>query len=867
MSWGFVQEQHAAQGSGTSLSKTLTVTAGNRLIVWVYTYGSGITLSKVSDSLGNSGTVAGQYDQALVQADPFNGHLYLMTVPLTVGGSCTVTATASGSAAFLSMDILEYSGVSTSTGATAGGSVVDVVASSNGTLAAAGMSSGTTAATAGAGELAVAGFGDTNTASSNTVASPGGSWTQRMNTTAGSGGDIPLVVNDETPGSGATVSISLTCNADDSGNGFAAAVAVFKLASSSPQTLSPAAPAMTLAPAAMSWVANSLELVPATTLGAVRGATGHSAQGRLFFAEGTGRWWFVTYVGKAESGTFSSGSTSQGTDTSKSWTPGQWLGYACIVVAGTGAGQAFTIGSNTSDSLPVVDNGATGSWLHTPLDSTSQYEIIENRVRGYATSSSDLSTASWSEATGSPSPTDGDGHSLGEGLNLAGGSNNPGGFGEFPCDGRLLAAAYGNVGGLDVVHLLMQQDSHYIHLTLRARITGPTTIAWDAKLPTTGNLWNDTAPGIEDAPEFPQALSIAYHPTTGLWWWLNEENFTGISGYAASVAETGAANLDPVWAGNNGALKPTGFDSTLTGSGAPWNSAVIPLASGYVLGVYCNGTEASSTPGAGNTHQTGLRYAESASAAQWPTAAAAGAAVPHLSTGSNSPNDWAICKVSDTDIHVVRREGPTAFDHVRYAGHGGPWVVGQTIPTSGLTGHLAGSGLALVSDGTNTWLFLIDTNPDNSIRWIKWNGTSWDSSWSTLAAVGAEPKTGVIAAINGDGSQIGVAWSTNSGAPYAVNYAALSLAAAPQILAPQAVGLTLSTAAPAWSSSATLGPAPASALLMTHGPRWKVTGTTAYVWVYVDGTVELNGSGGDHEWVDGVSGQGSGSVWVDGHGQ
>ena len=600
---------------------------------------------------------------------------------------------------------------------------------------------------------------------------------------------------------------------------------------------------------------------------AVRGATGHSAQNRLLFAKNTGRWWFLTYVGRADSGTASSGSAAALNDTTKSWTPGQWLGYACIITAGTGAGQAFTIGNNTSSSLPVVDNGATGSWLHTALDATSQYEIIENRVRGYATSASDLATASWSEAGGSPSPTDGDGHSLGEGLNLAGGSNNPGGFGEFPCDGRLLAAAYGNVGGLDVVHLLMQQDSHYIHATERARITGPTTIAWDAKLATTGNLWNDTAPGIEDAPEFPQALSIVYHPGTGKWWWLNEENFTGISGYASGVADTGAANQDPAWVGNNGALKPTGFDSTLTSTGAPWNSAVVPLSSGFVLGVYTDGKETSSTPSAGNTHQTGLRFVESASSSQWPTASAAGAAVPNLSTASNSPNDWAICRVSDTDIHVVRRNGPTTLEHIRYSGHGGSWGSVVTLPTTGLAGHLAGSGLALVSDGTNTWLFAIDTNPVNSIRWIQWNGTSWANSWSTLAAVGAEPKTGVIAAINGDGSQVGVAWSTNSGAPYAVNYAALATTtASSQILAPQAAGLTLSTAAPAWSSSATLGPAPASAVLAVHGPRWKATGTTAYVWVYVDGTAELNGSGGDHEWVDGGAKPSSGTLWVDGKG-
>lgn len=230
--WGFVQAKSGNQGAGSSLALATTsnVTVGNRLIVLVYTYGSGITLSQVADSQGNGGTVSGKFDQALVKADPFNGHLYCMTAPITSGGADTVTATASGSASFLSMWIGEYSGLSTATGAAAGGSVVDVTASNNGTLAAAGMSSGTTGATTAAGQLAIAGFGDTNTGGTNLATSPGGSWTERMNNTSGSGGNIPMVVNDETPGSGATVSISLTCAADDGGNGFAVGVVVFKLA-------------------------------------------------------------------------------------------------------------------------------------------------------------------------------------------------------------------------------------------------------------------------------------------------------------------------------------------------------------------------------------------------------------------------------------------------------------------------------------------------------------------------------------------------------------------------------------------------------------------------------------------------------------
>lgn len=229
MAWGFVQSNHAAQGAGGNLGLTLgtNIVSGHRLIVVVYTYGSGITLNKVSDNLGNQGAVAGQYDQAVVQPDPFNGHIYIMTVPITAAGACTLTATASASASFLSMWAGEYSGLSTSVGSAAW----DVTASNNGTFALS-MTSGTTASTAAANELAVAGIGWTDAAGSDRVTS-GTGWTERFNA-SGVNGAIPLVVDDQSPSNGATVADAFGGNQNDAGNGYAAAVAVFKLAGAGP---------------------------------------------------------------------------------------------------------------------------------------------------------------------------------------------------------------------------------------------------------------------------------------------------------------------------------------------------------------------------------------------------------------------------------------------------------------------------------------------------------------------------------------------------------------------------------------------------------------------------------------------------------
>src|ERR1041385_1275971 len=235
---GWVQGKGTAQGAGSTLDLTLDagIVVGNRLVVEVYVYGAGITLTKVSDSLGNQGATAGKYDQVVVQPDPFNGHLYVLTAPVTTGGTVTVTATASGSASFMSMRVDEADSLSTATGSAAW----DVTAGSNGTFATS-MPSGTTAPTAGAGELAVAVIGWTDTGSSDRVTT-GTGWTTRYSTSGASGGFLPLVVDYQTPGSGAPVSDAFTGNTTDGGNGYATAVAVFLPAGGSgPQTLSPSA--------------------------------------------------------------------------------------------------------------------------------------------------------------------------------------------------------------------------------------------------------------------------------------------------------------------------------------------------------------------------------------------------------------------------------------------------------------------------------------------------------------------------------------------------------------------------------------------------------------------------------------------------
>lgn len=519
-------------------------------------------------------------------------------------------------------------------------------------------------------------------------------------------------------------------------------------------------------------------LVSSATLDNVPGASGTSQGGHLVFAVNSNRWWFFTWAGKLDSGTASSGSTSQLTDNTKSWTTNQFLGRTCIITGGTGSGQSFIIGSNTATSLPVIDDASAGT-LGTALNNTSQYEIIESdKVHAYVSSGPDLASATWSEATGSPTPTiQTSSNNTGYGIDVPGGSNNVGGAGQYPTDGRMMQVGYANVSGTDVFLLQVQMDSHYFQITLRGRLTATTTIAWDGVISGTTNNWNDTATGMDCVPEFPQGASVGYS-STGRWWTMSDQNGRIACGYAANSADPGTANFNENWQSNQGASAPSSFD---TGAGDTCQSALIPLASGFMLAVYCAGNTASPA-GAGNATQTGLRFAESASATQWPTTST-GAAVPNLSAATNDPNDWGIVVRTNTDVHVVRRNAGTTLEQVRYTGHGGSWGSKVNLPSTGLTGHLAGSGVALVSDGVNVWAFVIDTDANHSVRYVKWNGSSWASSWSTLAT-GTEVKNFITAAMRSDNGQIGVAWTANSSSPFAVNFASLSLGAAPSPITP-----------------------------------------------------------------------------------
>lgn len=187
---GITRVQHTSSHSGNSSSQRSlaygsNVAAGSMLAAVVSTFNSGVTLT-TTDTLNNaSWTQAGSY--ALDGGTNVN-RCSIWFYPNTLGGACTFKVTPSASA-YLSMVLVEYSGVATVT-------PLDMTAT-NGDNASATTSVFTgTCTVSGSGELVLAGYGQ---GTSNGGASPPVSGTFSLIETTNSGStDVECGAADDT---------------------------------------------------------------------------------------------------------------------------------------------------------------------------------------------------------------------------------------------------------------------------------------------------------------------------------------------------------------------------------------------------------------------------------------------------------------------------------------------------------------------------------------------------------------------------------------------------------------------------------------------------------------------------------------------
>ena len=141
-------------------------------------------------------------------------------------------------------------------------------------------------------------------------------------------------------------------------------------------------------------------------------------------------------------------------------------------------------------------------------------------------------------------------------------------------------------------------------------------------------------------------------------------------------------------------------------------------------------------------------------------------------TATINQNDWALVPVNDHHGLRVpqegRRHGHRRRDLQRRRNN---WSAFSAAPPAFGAGQAfkAGGGLFGATDGTNVWLFVINTDTANSILFTQFNGTSW-TAWATVPGTGTGTQTrNFITGYPTIGSgQIGLAWTQTNGSNFDV---------------------------------------------------------------------------------------------------
>jgi hypothetical protein len=351
------------------------------------------------------------------------------------------------------------------------------------------------------------------------------------------------------------------------------------------------------------------------------------------------------------------------------------------------------------------------------------------------------------------------------------------GTGNALADGSDFSVTYANLGGTDVVHVVantqMASAIQYATLHLRATISGGSlTQTQTVTLPdTTGNGAAGSSAG--SCPQAGPATVVSAdghvydvtawtgHPSTtcdtnvyrssgsdvGTSWsgtsFAHDGYYVSVPTFAFShdlVSLPGAGVVMAVWPDEDNSAE-TLFDSfgwdlssSFDGAGGPGSSGTFPTASNEVF--YGAGTVA-------------------------------------------SYDDWALCRLSDTDVHLVRHvvsaggSALDAFEEARF--DGAHWQVQASVPPAAR--GLSNTGVVLLSDPDPTHgMLLVTIGLDDALDIARWRPAT---GWTQLPSVPGSAQRQSLAGSGCGNARPRVLWTEGSSAPYVIREADLSALLAP----------------------------------------------------------------------------------------
>ena len=428
------------------------------------------------------------------------------------------------------------------------------------------------------------------------------------------------------------------------------------------------------------------------------------------------------------------------------------------VTIGTQIAGTFNDATGHSGQSHLVYAPNAGVWWLFTLSSAHD-SFNDHTVRSYVSSGPDLATATWAAASASPN------------LANAGFATN-----SLMAGGRSLGAALLSIGSTDYVHLFASaafdgQVSSNGHI--RAQL-GATSITWGSwnnpGSPNTASEWQGPAgtgaSGASSKTPWGNAVGISTGGFIHHFSVTMDQEVDCVVGRStnpdtsASWTNGFGTNTDPV--ANPSITSPPGttavIDKTMPNECKAL--AFAPLASNAMLAVYHNG----GTPSVVQPNLTNLRYTKSGASGIWtnvPTNGLGGDGNVFAASATINQNDWALVPVTTTKIYAFRRNG-TALDGASYAAATNAWAALSPAPPAFGTGQAfkAGGGLFGATDGTNVWVFVINTDATNSILYTRFDGTVW-TSWATVPGTdtGAQIRNFISGYPRVASNQIGLVWT------------------------------------------------------------------------------------------------------------
>jgi hypothetical protein len=431
-------------------------------------------------------------------------------------------------------------------------------------------------------------------------------------------------------------------------------------------------------------------------------------------------------------------------------------------LVGTQVAGTFSDASGFSSQSHLVYAANSGVWWFFTLTSAADSQGGSNHiVKSYRSSGPDLETATWTPGPDSPGASVSSGFAPQASM----------GF------GRALGVAYINNNPTDVVHAELNmsfngQDSITAHIR---GVVSATAVTWAG--------WNYV---VEPAATWASPRVAVLGVSSGKY----------VHSAGPNLQQQIDANARKSTNPDLGATWTSGFSSVSVIDNSMINQvnsfAFAPLANNVMLAVYDNGGGQSCgyncvPPGSETEPRlTNLGFRRSNSNGSWPGvpigSQGAGDGNVFASNATINQNDWALVPVSNTTIYAFRaKAGGTGIDGASYNAASNSWSLMSPQPPAFAAGQAlkAGAGLFGATDGTQVWLFFVNTDAANSILHSRFNGSAW-SAWTPVSGTdtGTHNRGFVSGAPIVSANQVGVIWTEGSG-PYTVAVASVPVTAAP----------------------------------------------------------------------------------------